>query len=61
MKEELNMEKIWANRLVAGTKTWDEVPASRISGVKAELASRVESSAITVQQYEEITGETYGE
>lgn len=55
------MNKIWANRLVAGDKTWAEMPASRRSGVKAELASRVESGTITAQQYEEITGETYGE
>jgi len=55
MKEELNMEKIWANRLVAGTKTWDEVPAARKSGVKLELARRVESGAITEAEYEAIT------
>lgn len=53
------MDKIWANRLVAGTKTWAEVPASRKSGVKTELADRVEKNTITAQQYEDITGETY--
>ena len=53
------MEKIWANRLVAGTKTWAEVPASRKSGVKAELAGRVESNTITAKEYEDITGEAY--
>ena len=35
------MNAIWANRLVAGTRKWAEVPASRKAGVKAELASRV--------------------
>jgi len=57
----MNMEKIWANRLAAGTKTWDEVPASRKSGVKAILAERVAGNTITAQRYEEITGEAYGE
>ena len=37
------MNAIWANRLVAGTRKWAEVPASRKAGVKAELASRVEN------------------
>ena len=26
------MNKIWANRLIAGTQTWDKVPASRKEG-----------------------------
>lgn len=53
------MNEIWANRLVAGTKTWAEMPASRRSAVKAVLAGRVESEAITPEQYEAITGEEY--
>lgn len=53
------MNEIWANRLVAGTKTWAEVPASRRNAVKAVLAGRVESEAITAEQYTEITGESY--
>ena len=28
------MDKIWANRLIAGTKEWAEMPASRRAGVK---------------------------
>lgn len=55
------MNKIWANRLIAGDKTWWDVPASRRSDVKAELASRVEAKVITAKRYAEITGETYGE
>lgn len=54
------MDAIWANRLVAGTKMWGEVPTSRRSGVKRELSGRVESGAVTVEKYEEITGEAYG-
>lgn len=54
------MNEIWANRLVAGTKVWEEVPRSRKKGVREVLAGRVESGAITPEQYERITGETYG-
>lgn len=53
------MNKIWANRLIAGDKTWAEMPASRRSGVKAELAARVEANVITADKYAEITGEEY--
>ena len=35
------MAKIWANRIIAGTKTFAEVPASRKETVKAELISRL--------------------
>ncbi len=53
------MNEIWANRLVAGTKTWADVPASRKSGVKAVLRGRVEKETITAERYEEITEEVY--
>lgn len=53
------MDKIWANRLVAGTKTWAEMPSSRRAGVKRELAKRVVEGEITREQYKEITGEDY--
>ena len=53
------MNKIWANRLIAGTKTWDQVPASRKNGVLAELRNRVEDGEITADMFEEITGEVY--
>lgn len=49
------MNVIWANRLVAGTRTWDEVPTSRKEGVKAELAARVEGGKISAERYGEIT------
>ncbi len=51
------MNKIWANRLVAGTKTWDEVPTSRQAGVKAELLARVQDGEITAERYKEIVSE----
>lgn len=51
------MDKIWANRLIAGTRVWAEMPASRRLGVKAELAKRMANGEITAEQYREITGE----
>lgn len=51
------MDKIWANRLIAGTRTWAEMPASRRPGVKAELTKRVTDGEITLEQYRDITGE----
>lgn len=51
------MDKIWANRLIAGTRSWAEMPASRCPGVKAELAKRVAEGGITAEQYRDITGE----
>lgn len=53
------MNNIWANRLIAGTKNWDEVPASRKDGVKAVLAERVAKGIITAGDYTEITGAAY--
>ena len=53
------MDKIWANRLIAGTKTWAEMPISRRVAVKKGLAARVESGEITADDYKNITGEDY--
>lgn len=53
------MNIIWANRLVAGTKTWAEMPISRRVAVKKVLAARVESGEITADDYKNITGEAY--
>lgn len=53
------MNEIWANRLIAGTKTWDEMPVSRQKGVKNVLAGRVADNEITADLYKEITGEEY--
>ena len=44
------MDKIWANRLIAGTKTWAEMPARRHAGVKAELAKRVADGGKRMQR-----------
>lgn len=53
------MDKIWANRLIAGTKVWAEVPANRKNGVKLELRARVHDGEISASKYLEITGEPY--
>ena len=55
------MNRIWANRLIAGTKTWDEVPTNRKNAVKAILAEDVADSknGMTAELYAEITGEVY--
>lgn len=50
---------IWANRLIAGDKTWADVPAVRQDAVKEELRRRVEAGEITGDRYEEITGEPF--
>lgn len=50
------MNEIWANRLIAGTKTWAQVPASRKNGVKMVLLERVNNGTITIEQYQEIVG-----
>ena len=55
------MDKIWANRLIAGTKTWAEMPASRRPGGKRELAKRVNKGEINAEQYRDITGDDYDE
>lgn len=55
------MDKIWANRLVAGSVTWDDMPVSRQSGVKKILDERVEREEITAEKYGEITGEAYAD
>ncbi len=54
------MNEIWANRLIAGTKTWAQcVRSGRAEGVKQALAERVKSGDISPEKYREITGETY--
>lgn len=53
------MNIIWANRLIAGTKTWAEMPASRRAGVKRELAKRVTEGEITAEDYKRVTGDDY--
>jgi hypothetical protein len=53
------MNRIWANRLEANTKKWNDVPANRKEAVKAILAEDVANGIITSEQYEMITGKVY--
>ncbi len=52
------MNEIWANRLIAVTKTWAQcVKSGRSESVKAVLQERVKSGVITAEKYKEIVGE----
>lgn len=53
------MNEIWANRLIAGTQTWDKVPASRKVGVENALRARVEQGQISAERFEKITGNKF--
>ena len=55
------MNAIWANRLIAGTQFWKDVPSNRKDGVKAVLLERVEKGLITAEKYTKITGNPYEE
>ena len=50
------MEKIWANRLIANTKSWEDVPDNRKVAVKAELEARVAADTLSQEKYCEILG-----
>lgn len=50
------MAKIWANRLIAGDKTWSQVPEERKEAVRAELEKRVSTGKISQEKLEEILG-----
>ena len=47
------MDKIWANRLLAGTKVWADVPEKRRASVQAELQARADAGVITAEQLAE--------
>lgn len=53
------MNRIWANRLEAGTQIWADVPESRKSAVDAILKQDVADGIITAERYKEITGNDY--
>lgn len=50
----MNWDRIWANRLIAGTQVWADVPKKRYQGVTEELAIRVASGEITQIRMDEI-------
>ena len=48
------MNRIWANRLEAGTQVWSDVPISRRVAVKTILKQDLENGVLTEEQYLEI-------
>jgi len=52
------MDRIWANRLEAGTKVWADVPEARKTAVQQILFDDVPSK-ISAERYEEILGVPY--
>lgn len=50
------MNKIWANRLIAGTQRWENCPASRKQAVMTILLEYVQEGKITQEKYNEILG-----
>ena len=55
------MARIWANRLWAGTKTWEQCPDTRKPAVLEIMREDVASGDpyYTAEKFEAITGETY--
>jgi hypothetical protein len=54
--EVLKMNKIWADRLVAGTKKWKDVPKSRKEAVKEILLEMVAEGTLSEEYYQQIVG-----
>ena len=48
------MEKIWANRLIAGDKKWSDIPEKRREAVKAELQARLDNGEISEELFNTI-------
>lgn len=53
------MAKIWHNRILAGTRTFEEVPQTWKAQVKVLFKADVVSGLITAEEYEEFVGEPY--
>lgn len=52
------MNEIWANRLIAGTQTWEKcVKTGRAEAVKAILKSRVNEGTLSEEKFKQIVGE----
>ena len=50
------MIDMWADCLIAGMKTWEDVKASRRDEVKAELEQRVSSGKLSQDEFNRILG-----
>ena len=53
------MAKIWRNRIIAGTQSYDNCPLKYKDAVKALLRQDVENGVITREQYKEYVHEDY--
>lgn len=53
------MNRIWANRLEAGTQIWADVPHIRKVAVDAILRQDVVAGRLTAERYSEITGNPF--
>lgn len=53
------MAKIWYNRILAGTRTYGEVPQRWKAQVKVLFKADVVNGVITEEEYADIIGEPY--
>ncbi len=53
------MAKIWRNRLIAGTQSFDDCPDKYKSAVIALLRNDVVHGVINKERFKEITGQDY--
>ena len=53
------MAKIWKNRIVAGTRSFSEVPLNWRNEVKLLFRQDVINGVITAEQYQMYVGEPY--
>ena len=53
------MNRIWANRLEAGTQKWANCPESRKPAVDTILRQDVIDGVISAERYTEITGNPF--
>ena len=50
------MAKIWADRILAGTRDFEKVPASLKSAVKEILQTKLDGGEITEDEYKKALG-----
>lgn len=53
------MAKIWHKRILAGTQNYGDCPLKYKADVKSMLKDDVVNGVISIETYEEITGEPY--
>lgn len=53
------MAKIWRNRLIAGTQSFEDCPDKYKEAVVALLREDVANGVITAERFKEITGRDY--